>query len=114
MRYDLCVTTYADINKADLTMIPRIIFAQESSLQVLQTIFGFLVIGGVLFACFYLKRRMYASLLKRREEYEQTHSAAEVQRVRWRGRFILQGITVCLLIYALVTGNWNVFLEQTH
>ena len=70
-----------------------------------------LIIGAILFATYYIQRLSRQYQVKRREEYEETHSAAEVQKVRWRIRFVLLGIALCVFIYALVTGNWNVFFR---
>ena len=76
------------------------------------TIVYLLILAAILFATYYIQRHSNRYQAKRSQEYEETHSAAEMQKIRWRIRFVLLGISFCIFSYALVTSDWNVFLER--
>lgn len=78
------------------------------------TIVYLLILAAILFATYYIQPHSNQYQAKQSEEYEEKHSAAEVQKIRWRIRFVLLGIALCIFPYALVTGDWNVFLERIH
>ncbi len=73
------------------------------------TIVYLLICAAILFAVYYIQRLSRQYQAKRRQEYEKGMSASQVQKIHRRVRIVLLGIALCLFIYALVTGDWNVF-----